>query len=42
MRKYHPDLHSGETEKQKVATELAQALSRAYSELEKILTQKRS
>ncbi|HJZ85297.1 MAG TPA: J domain-containing protein [Polyangia bacterium] len=34
MRKYHPDLHSGDPEKQKVATELAQALSRAYNELE--------
>src|SRR5262249_12738989 len=26
MRKYHPDLHSGDAEKQKIATELAQAL----------------
>src|SRR5206468_12588591 len=34
MRKYHPDLHSGDPEKQKVATELAQALSHAYHELE--------
>jgi DnaJ-domain-containing protein 1 len=34
MRKYHPDLHSQDPEKQKIATELAQALSRAYGELE--------
>jgi DnaJ-domain-containing protein 1 len=37
MRKYHPDLHSGDAEKQKVATELAQALSSAYTELELVL-----
>jgi DnaJ-domain-containing protein 1 len=41
MRKYHPDLHSGNPEKQKVATELAQALSRAYNELEQILKVRR-
>jgi DnaJ-domain-containing protein 1 len=41
MRKYHPDLHSGDPEKQKIATELAQALSRAYGELEAILKAKR-
>jgi len=41
MRKYHPDLHSGNPEKQKVATELAQALSRAYNELEQILKARR-
>ena len=41
MRKYHPDLHSGNPEKQKVATELAQALSHAYNELEQILKVRR-
>jgi DnaJ-domain-containing protein 1 len=40
MRKYHPDLHSGAPEKQKVATELTQSLSRAYSELEIALKNK--
>jgi len=34
MRKYHPDLHSNSPEKQKVATELTQALTHAYNELE--------
>jgi len=37
MRKYHPDLHSGHPEKQKVATELTQALTHAYNELENAL-----
>jgi DnaJ-domain-containing protein 1 len=41
MRKYHPDLHSGNADKQKVATELAQALSRAYNELEQVLKARR-
>ena len=41
MRKYHPDLHSGDPEKQKIATELAQSLSRAYNELEAVLKVKR-
>lgn len=41
MRKYHPDLHSGDADKQKIATELAQQLSRAYNELETILKAKR-
>jgi DnaJ-domain-containing protein 1 len=37
MRKYHPDLHSGDAEKQKIATELSQSLTRAYQELEQAL-----
>ncbi|MCL4704681.1 J domain-containing protein [bacterium] len=38
LRKYHPDLHSHDPEKRRVATELAQGLNRAYEELEKRLT----
>jgi DnaJ domain len=38
MRKYHPDLHGNKSpEKQKAATEVAQALTQAYNELEKSL-----
>jgi DnaJ-domain-containing protein 1 len=38
MRKYHPDLHGGKSaEKQRAATEVAQALTQAYNELEKVL-----
>jgi len=38
MRKYHPDLHGGKSpEKLKAATEVAQALTQAYNELEKTL-----
>jgi hypothetical protein len=37
MRKYHPDMHSGSPEKLKAATEVAQALTQAYNELEKHL-----
>jgi DnaJ-domain-containing protein 1 len=40
MRKYHPDLHSGDPGKQKIATELSQALTRAYQELEQALKAK--
>src|SRR5262249_50583260 len=40
MRKYHPDLHSRDPEKQKIATELAQALTNAYNELENVLKAK--
>lgn len=35
LRKYHPDLHSNDAEKQKVATELVQGLNRAYEALKK-------
>jgi len=37
MRKYHPDLHGGSPEKLKAATEVSQALTQAYNELEKVL-----
>jgi DnaJ-domain-containing protein 1 len=30
MRKYHPDRHSGDPEREKLATELSQELTRAY------------
>lgn len=38
LRKYHPDLHSHDPDKRRVATELTQGLNRAYEELEKRLT----
>jgi hypothetical protein len=38
MRKYHPDLHGHKSpEKLKAATEVSQALTQAYNELEKVL-----
>jgi hypothetical protein len=38
MRRYHPDLHGNKSaEKQRAATEVAQALTQAYNELEKHL-----
>lgn len=37
MRKYHPDLHAGSPEKLRAATEVSQALTTAYNELEKAL-----
>jgi DnaJ-domain-containing protein 1 len=37
MRKYHPDLHAGSPAKLKAATEVSQALTQAYNELDKIL-----
>ena len=37
MRKYHPDLHAGNPEKQKVATQLTMSLTQAYNELEQYL-----
>jgi curved DNA-binding protein CbpA len=40
MRKYHPDLHAGNPEKLKAATEVSQALTQAYNELEKFLLHK--
>ena len=30
MRKYHPDRHSGDPEREKLATEISQELTRAY------------
>ncbi|MCA9667267.1 MAG: J domain-containing protein [Myxococcales bacterium] len=37
MRKYHPDLHSGDDDKQRLATELSQKLTQAYNELRRAL-----
>jgi DnaJ-domain-containing protein 1 len=37
MRKYHPDMHTGDPKKHRAATEVAQALTVAYNELEKVL-----
>jgi DnaJ-domain-containing protein 1 len=37
LRKYHPDLHSDDAEKVRVANELVQGLNNAYKELEKRL-----
>lgn len=37
MRKYHPDLHAVSPEKHKAATEVSQALTQAYNELERLL-----
>jgi hypothetical protein len=37
MRRYHPDLHNQTPAKLKAATEVAQALTQAYNELEKAL-----
>lgn len=37
VRKYHPDLHSKDPEKRRVANELTQGLNRAYEELAKRL-----
>lgn len=37
MRKYHPDFHTGNAEKQRVATDLTQRLTAAYSELRRAL-----
>jgi DnaJ-domain-containing protein 1 len=38
MRKYHPDMHSGNPDKQRVATELSQRLTMAYNELRRHLS----
>jgi len=35
LRKYHPDLHSDDTEKIKIANEIVQGLNLAYKEIEK-------
>ena len=37
MRKYHPDLHSGDPEKQRIATELVKGLNLAYEKLQERL-----
>lgn len=37
MRRYHPDMHAHSPEKLKAATEVAQALTQAYNELDKLL-----
>jgi DnaJ-domain-containing protein 1 len=37
MLKYHPDMHSGNPEKQRLATELSQRLTMAYNELRRSL-----
>ena len=33
VRKYHPDIHSGDPEKRRIANELTQGLNRAYEKL---------
>ena len=38
MLKYHPDMHSGNSEKQRLATELSQRLTTAYNELRRQLS----
>lgn len=38
LKKYHPDLHSRDPEKQRIANELVQGLNRAYEELLKRLS----
>ncbi|HHL73892.1 MAG TPA: hypothetical protein ENJ29_15385 [Bacteroidetes bacterium] len=38
VRKYHPDLHSADPEKVKIATEIVKGLNRAYEALEKELS----
>ncbi|MCU1281039.1 MAG: heat shock protein DnaJ domain protein [bacterium] len=38
MRKYHPDLHAGNPQKHKTATQLTMSLTQAYNELELHLT----
>jgi DnaJ-domain-containing protein 1 len=37
MRKYHPDLHGANPEKQRLATELSQKLTTAYNELRRAI-----
>ncbi len=38
VRQYHPDLHSDDPEKERVAQELTQGLNKAYEAIEKHLT----
>lgn len=35
LKKYHPDLHSGDPEKQRIANELVQGLNKAYQEIKR-------
>lgn len=37
VRRYHPDKHAGDPERQKVASELTQSLTRAYEALTRYL-----
>jgi len=37
MRRYHPDLHSADPDKQRIATELVKGLNRAHDELRRRL-----
>ena len=37
MRKYHPDMHSGDSSKERIATELSQRLTMAYNDLKRAL-----
>jgi DnaJ-domain-containing protein 1 len=38
MRKYHPDMHSGNPDKLRLATDLSQRLTGAYNELRRLLS----
>ena len=40
MKKYHPDLHSIDPEKRKIATKLSQSLTEAYKTLDKELAKR--
>jgi DnaJ-domain-containing protein 1 len=40
MKKYHPDLHSIDPQKRKIATELSQGLTEAYKILDKELAKR--
>ena len=40
VKKYHPDLHSADEQKQRTATELVQGLNHAYEELARHLERK--
>ena len=40
LKKYHPDLHAGDPQKRQVANQLTAQLTRAYKELEAVLTKK--
>ena len=42
MRKYHPDLHHGSPERQRLATEVSQRLTAAYNEIRRALEARRS
>lgn len=41
LRRYHPDLHSSDTEKKQIATDLTQKLNEAYNEISKALLEGR-